>query len=208
MTSPLGVSPAPADADAKAADAILAAAAELFTSSIPSKVTLREVAEHAGVNYGLIHRHFGTKEALLVALFRRLTGYGATHIRRSGDAIEATEQLFDASAGGFARLFASVALDGSDAGKVFGDTSALEAYAKLIEQQWAVGEDPTRDETFDPSLVAGFVMLNIMVWDLFAPYIQTLAGAEDRPLPELRDEMLRIMQRTVIGLGPSHPPEG
>lgn len=48
-----------------ARDAILAAAVELFTARGPASVSVRDIARHAGVNHGLIHRHFGSKHALL-----------------------------------------------------------------------------------------------------------------------------------------------
>ncbi|MDZ7732731.1 MAG: helix-turn-helix domain-containing protein [Acidimicrobiia bacterium] len=44
---------------------MLDAAIVLFSSRGPAAVALRDVATEAGVNYGLIHRHFGTKDALV-----------------------------------------------------------------------------------------------------------------------------------------------
>jgi AcrR family transcriptional regulator len=46
-------------------DALLRSAVELFARRGPASVSLRDIAVHAGVNQGLIHRHFGTKQALL-----------------------------------------------------------------------------------------------------------------------------------------------
>ena len=46
-------------------EAVLDAATELFAERGPDAVTVREVADRAGVNHALIHRHFGTKEELL-----------------------------------------------------------------------------------------------------------------------------------------------
>ncbi len=44
--------------------ALIEAAAELFSKRGVKNVSLREISAHAGVNLGLIHRHFGSKEAL------------------------------------------------------------------------------------------------------------------------------------------------
>jgi len=38
---------------------------ELFAEHGPASVSIRDVARHAGVNHGLIHRHFGSKTDLL-----------------------------------------------------------------------------------------------------------------------------------------------
>lgn len=46
-------------------DALLASAIELFAEHGPASVSIRDVARHAGMNHGLLHRHFGSKEALI-----------------------------------------------------------------------------------------------------------------------------------------------
>lgn len=45
--------------------ALIEAAADLFAEKPPGRVSIREIAEHAGVNHGLIHRHFGSKHGLI-----------------------------------------------------------------------------------------------------------------------------------------------
>lgn len=45
--------------------AVLDAATALFAEKGPDAVTVREVADRAGVNHALIHRHYGTKQELL-----------------------------------------------------------------------------------------------------------------------------------------------
>jgi AcrR family transcriptional regulator len=46
-------------------DALLASAVELFAEHGPASVSIRDIARHAGVNHGLVHRHFGSKDDLL-----------------------------------------------------------------------------------------------------------------------------------------------
>ncbi len=48
-----------------ARDALLRSAIELFAEQGPASVSVRDIARHAGVNQGLIYRHFGSKDALL-----------------------------------------------------------------------------------------------------------------------------------------------
>ncbi|MGH3248477.1 MAG: TetR/AcrR family transcriptional regulator [Trebonia sp.] len=47
--------------------AILEAAREVFTERGYARGTIREIARRAGVTHGLVIRHFGTKERLLIA---------------------------------------------------------------------------------------------------------------------------------------------
>lgn len=55
----------PAPGTAK--EALLRSAVELFAEFGPASVSVRDLARHAGVNQGLIYRHFGSKQALLAA---------------------------------------------------------------------------------------------------------------------------------------------
>jgi AcrR family transcriptional regulator len=50
---------------------LVAAAVELFALSGPASVSVRDIGRHAGVNQGLIYRHFGSKQALLAAAFEQ-----------------------------------------------------------------------------------------------------------------------------------------
>lgn len=45
--------------------ALLKAAIKLFAKRGPAQVSIREVAQAAGVNHGLVHRHFGSKAQLV-----------------------------------------------------------------------------------------------------------------------------------------------
>ena len=51
-------------------EAIMEAATELFAQKAPSQVSVREIAAHADVNHGLIHRHFGSKKNLIAEVIQ------------------------------------------------------------------------------------------------------------------------------------------
>lgn len=48
--------------------AVRAATAELLADRGPRDISVRDVAERAGVNHALVHRHFGTKDDLFRAV--------------------------------------------------------------------------------------------------------------------------------------------
>ena len=48
--------------------AVRAATVELLAERGPREITVRAVAERAGVNHALVHRHFGTKDDLIRAV--------------------------------------------------------------------------------------------------------------------------------------------
>lgn len=59
------LAPAVAAVTPTSREALLDSAVELFAALGPASVSVRDVARHAGVNQGLIYRHFGSKDALL-----------------------------------------------------------------------------------------------------------------------------------------------
>lgn len=189
----------------KPSGAILRAAAELMAEHSPSSVSLREVASRAGVNYGLIHRHFGTKDRLLVALFQEFVLYGGQYIQSSETIHDAIEGTFTAEQGGWARIFSWVALDGVAPEQTFRDTSIMAAFQELIAGEWDTdGPAPARRERFDPRIVSSFVMLMISIWDFYAPYMRQVDDWTDRSMDDARAEVLELMQLLVHAARP-HP---
>jgi AcrR family transcriptional regulator len=53
-------------------EALLDAAERLLAHAGPGEVSLRSIARAAGVNHGLVHRHFGTRDDLIERLMERM----------------------------------------------------------------------------------------------------------------------------------------
>lgn len=51
---------------------LIDSAAELVGSIGPNQLTIRDIADHAGVNHAQIHHYFGGKQGLLVATYKQL----------------------------------------------------------------------------------------------------------------------------------------
>jgi AcrR family transcriptional regulator len=185
---------------------ILVAAAELFAEEGMANVSLRAVAERAGVNYNYIHRHFGTKEALLVQLVHYWTQYGATFVDASPDVHAAVQAIFQADPGRFAEILAWVALDGTDAHTVFDDTTTVARLRELLEVSWrAPAPESGADRDFDPRVVTAVVTHLVLTWDFYAPYMQALTAIDDRDPQDVHDEVLALMMRLIDASGPRGP---
>src|ERR1035441_1400685 len=52
--------------------ALIEAATQLFVRKNPGSVSVREIARVAGVNHGLVHHYFGSKQALVQAVLDHL----------------------------------------------------------------------------------------------------------------------------------------
>src|SRR5688572_21403004 len=90
-------------------DAVLDAAERLFAAAGPVEVSLRAIAQEAGVNYGLVHRHFGTKDELFDRLMARYAERWTGRLDGGGlDYTAALEEMLGTGrdAGAYLRLLA------------------------------------------------------------------------------------------------------
>lgn len=70
-----------------AEEKLIAAAGDLLAEVGPRAASVRMIASRAGVNHGLVHHYFGSKDALLRAAMIRLVHDHAESVhRRAGDA--------------------------------------------------------------------------------------------------------------------------
>ncbi|NUU21622.1 MAG: helix-turn-helix transcriptional regulator [Streptomycetaceae bacterium] len=207
------------DPQSRAASQILAAATELFHERSPASVSLREIARKAGVNYGLIHHYYGTKEAILAEVFRRSSDRGADVVSAAGD-VEAVLGLLGQDPKAYARMLAWAILD-SDTSQVFtGPTPAVTRLRELIEEQWATDgaghpaadhadqdQRPDQDHPtgFDPRVVAATAVLAVMGWGLFAPFLIPAAGLGDRSEDDIRAEVRALVTRMAAAAAPPGP---
>ncbi len=76
MTTPEATDTRPVGKE-EVVEAVLTAASELFAEKGPTATSIREVATRAGVNHGLVHRHFGSKRQLLAATLQHLADAAA-----------------------------------------------------------------------------------------------------------------------------------
>ena len=68
---------------AETEERLVVAAAELLAEIGPRTVSVRAIAERAGVNHGLVHHYFGGKDALLRAGMTRLVGEHAERVQQN-----------------------------------------------------------------------------------------------------------------------------
>ena len=156
-------------------DAVCKAGAELFAERGPGAVSSREIAARAGVNYGLIHRHFGSREALVSAIMTRLSadlGRAMEDGRRSGRSVFATL----AEQPGYARALARAALDGFDMATIQDAHPILDRLVPLVSGGSGVDDAQLEDRAAVAAASAAF-----LGWAVFgsflAPALQ-LEGAE------------------------------
>lgn len=167
--------------------AIVAAAAELLREQSPREVTVREVAERAGVNHALVHRHFGTKDELLRAVIvARSEAFARDAGELAGTEPTAMLALLERHAD-YWRILARFVLD---APELLAD-SRPPAGAMVLAM---VGGDRPSERARVSAAVAGALALG---WAVFGPHLDQVLGGPDPA--RVRTEVARTVQAVLAG---------
>ena len=146
-------------------DAVCKAGAELFAAHGPAAVSSREIASRAGVNYGLIHRHFGSREQLVSDVMTRLSADLSAALeegRLSGRSVLDTL----AEHPGYARALARAALDGIDMATIQDAHPILERLLPAV----TAGSDAGSADLEDRAALAA-VSAAILGWSVFGSFL-------------------------------------
>jgi AcrR family transcriptional regulator len=114
--------------------AVLAAARDLIAERGPSRVSLREIAEAANVNAGLVFQYVGTKEALVAEVFRRSSSSVETRLAQVTSLDEAIDVLVRDPVDSDIRLLVWAALEADEPERLFGISSGLTALAPIVRE--------------------------------------------------------------------------
>ena len=158
-----------------------------FAERGPAAVSLREVAQAADVNLGLIHRHIGSKTDLLAAVLRARPGMAAADVFRSPQEIA----LFLLGAGGeppaYTRILLRAALDGYDLNK-------LDVAFPLMERTNAALRH--RLSPPDADLRTALATAMLLGWHALGPTLIDVVGREDMA----RDDIVKSLEPAVSAL--------
>jgi AcrR family transcriptional regulator len=147
-----------------AREALLRAAVERFALRGPSATSVRDIARHAGINPGLIHRHFGSKDALLAdALERGLSDLFPPALAGEGFDFDAMSSLLHHASHG-SRLVARTLVDDIEITTV---RRRFPVLRRLLERYGEVPRGAGSADLSDPRLAVaatGAMALGSAVW--------------------------------------------
>lgn len=153
--------------------AVVDAAAELFAEKGPAATSIREVAARAGVNHGLVHRHFGNKSQLLAATLQHLAD-SAAGLRASG----ATPRELEIAAERQARVMVRSTLDGFPVEQLQQRFPGMEAFLGQVRE--------LHDDDRTARLLAAHGMALQVGWGLLGPTLRVAFGLQDLDEATLR----------------------
>lgn len=152
--------------------AVRAAAADLLADRSPRDITVRDVAQRAGVNHALVHRHFGTKDELLRAVIADLSAQIGAAVRDAGGGTAAILTQLRAHPE-YWRILARAVLDEPQLLQVR-PTSAAATVLDMLS-----GSGDPDDATRVSAAVAGSLVLG---WIVFGDHLSGVLGVADDAL--------------------------
>jgi AcrR family transcriptional regulator len=170
---------------AETVEALLDAADRMFAESGPADVSLRAIAREAGVNHGLVHRYFGTRDDLVERLLERTAAEWTEEALSAGDFSSAMDLILgaaedaEASAGSWLRLLACSLL--ADAPGRRGEAERRYATLDLLP-----GMLPDHGQDEAAATTAATLAL-IFGWRFFHPYIRSALHLDDTSFAKLHD---------------------
>jgi AcrR family transcriptional regulator len=181
--------------------AILDGATSLFAARGPAAVSVRDIAAEAGVNHGLVHRHFGSKQAVLRAVFERAAREMAAVAADLTDPQAGMARLFAASAAHetYWRALARTILDGENPHTLQREFPTIQTLIRLLEEEH---QRLRGDPSFDARAVVGTLSALMLGWLMFEPYLLTAIGCEQRDQRGMRQQVVQVLQQ-IIGLARS-----
>jgi TetR/AcrR family transcriptional regulator, repressor for neighboring sulfatase len=174
--------------------AILEAALELFAERDPGLVSLREVAARAGVNYGLLHRHFGSKTALVrsaLDLEREAMAARAREVDDLDEALETLFALYTSRRITHARTIAWAVLAGIDPAELGSTHPTSRRLLELLEARH--GPDATGANRRRLALLVSLTL----GWALYGGFSADVAGLSPDDVDEVERELLALARRIV-----------
>ncbi|MDH3706347.1 MAG: TetR/AcrR family transcriptional regulator [Acidimicrobiia bacterium] len=172
--------------------ALLASATCLFAERGPGAVSAREIARHAGVNYALIHRHFGTKDGLLQAVLLELSSSldDDLALPRHGDRAAALladhEDLW--------RILAFLSLENQEwVTSHVGTHTGFQALSDVVRA--------TESDAETARVRAGVGAAMVMGWVILRPFIDRLAELGDIDESKIQAVLNDSVQRVLLPPG-------
>ena len=141
-------------------EALLAAAARLFEADDPGTVSLRRIADEAGVNYGLVHRHLGSKLDVVAATVRRYSDAYTPSATATADPMALLLEMARHYLGGpaVARTLAWASLAGGDPERL---VAGLTDVSELVRQLEGSADDPVQAQRFFAFAAAAVLGLGV-----------------------------------------------
>jgi AcrR family transcriptional regulator len=182
--------------------AILAAAEDLFSARGFTAVTVRAIAERAGVSHALVHRYFGSKTDIYRAVLTHNEDAILNAASDDPDLLASASLMFREGLTRqrqYIRLIAHSTLHGLSFDQTSGRFAATERLVELAERAASSASPAERAATgIDPRLVVAACVALLLGWAATESWVRPAAGIADMDEGEVEAGLERIV-RGILG---------
>ena len=164
--------------------ALIEAAAKMLGEMAPSRISVRDVAERAGVNHGQVHHYFGGKRALLKAAMLHLAKGHFEHSNELAGAQPLPPALSLAEDTDYWRAICQCVIEG-DLDLARTDIDAGVSVPREILNAFLNRNDPNADDLEWKTRFAAIAAMN-WGWVAFEDYLMMIADIDPNQQSEAR----------------------
>jgi TetR/AcrR family transcriptional regulator, repressor for neighboring sulfatase len=173
---------------ASSEEALIRATAELLSNVGPNAVSVRAIAERAGVNHGLVHHYFGSKGGLIRAVLEVLASDSDAAIREHG--LDAVLDPADDRVRMHVRVLVRVLLDDAVPPDYQAPFPIVDHLRRLSSEAPSVDEETARYRAMQTAaLTAG--------WIIFEPWL--LGSGDPQDVARARADLQPAITRLAAG---------
>jgi len=179
-------------------EAVIDAAQELYIGRSPDEVSVRELAERAGVSHALVHHYFGPKRALLRAVLERDAEAIHADVDWTTSAEDVAVRTFEAALErpDYVRAILRNSIDGLQPELLARGYPTVDGLIKLILEP-PPSETPEELPECDPRVVAAVVVALNFGWIATEGWLLRSAGLEDRDPDEVKAQIACVIRSLV-----------
>jgi AcrR family transcriptional regulator len=184
-----------ADARTTVEEKLVGAASEMLAEVGPRAMSVRAVAQRAGVNHGLVHHYFGSKDALLRAAMHDLVHRHArfSSEKSHGHVIPAPFALLQDQQ--YLRAVVRCVLDGEmdlASTELTEDVSTPKAVLDHLTSRHGLDAPDARLKA-----MIGIGMAIEMGWAALEPFINAVTGTDENDVEAVRAEAVRLREELL-----------
>lgn len=176
--------------------AILDATENLLLKKTPDKITVREIAKAANIKHPLIHRHFGTKEAVIAATHARGIAKAERKIAGLKNLEGSVSAIFAlAKENKFRHIAISKAmLEGVDPRDIPIEIPAMQGLLELVKKRC---DESDSGNKFTPEIITAILAAAILGWFLYEPFVLVGTGQENKRKDEIHKTVVEFLEEML-----------
>jgi TetR/AcrR family transcriptional regulator, repressor for neighboring sulfatase len=177
-------------------EAVLNATEKLLSEYSPNEITVRQIAKEAGVNHSLIHRHFGTKEKVIIAVHEQMIGKMSSATADIENIVGNVKLFFKASEQNSSRriLLTKAMLDGVSPHLIQNHFPVMHQLLNLAKKRSAEKETPSK---YDDEVLVAFLTASVMGWFLYQPFLIASLGLENKNKDDIHNQLIEMLEEII-----------